>query len=197
MNRNFDKINSIKNKNHSSVFQILLKDKSDISKFKKLNNIDSKSEPFCNVYFKKKQELDLSKKLTNKNNNNSFSLNNSIKNKKKVHFAKTSNDSKSMSSSINNSINNKVSINQLETKKKEENYKPLKKQNFSWFNYFSYIITCKLYNPKISYYEIFRKEVISEENIIQSHINIFKLLKVCKIENLDPFKLKNIKGGIC
>ena len=93
--------------------------------------------------------------------------------------------------------NNKDSINKLETEKIEENYKPLKKQNFSWFNYFSYIISCKLTNPKISYYETFRKEVISEENIIQNHINIFKLLKACKIENLDPFKLKNIKGNIC
>jgi hypothetical protein len=68
-------------------------------------------------------------------------------------------------------INNKDSINKLETEKMEENFKPLKKQNFSWIK--------------------------SEENIIQNHINIFKLLKACKIENLDPFKLKNIKGSIC
>ena len=84
INNNITKINTINNKNHSSVLQVLLKDKSDLSKFKKLNNFDSKSEPFNNIYFKKKQELILSKKLTNKElNSNSFSLNNSIKKIKK------------------------------------------------------------------------------------------------------------------
>ena len=194
INNNINKINTINNKNQSSVFQILLKDKSDLSKFKKLNNIDSKSEPFYNIYFKRQQKLDLNKKVTNKNlNSNRFSLNNSIKNTKKVHFANISKDSKSISLSINN----KESINKLETKKIEENFKPLKKQNFSWFIYFYYIITLKHTNPKIRYYETFRKEVISEENVIQNYINIFKLLKVCKIENLDPFKLRNNIGSIC
>ena len=195
-NKNINK-NSINNKNHSSIFQIILKDKSDesdIDKFKKLNNIDSKSEPFYNIYFKKKQELDLNKKLTNKNlGNDSLYFSNSFGSSKKDNLVKNSIDSKSMIVSINN----KVSINKLKTKKMGENFKPLKKQNFSWFNYFSYMITCKLTNPKISYYEIFRKEVISEENIIQNHINIFKLLKECKIENLDPFQLKNIESSIC
>ena len=99
-------------------------------------------------------------------------------------------DSKSMSESIKDS-------NELETEKKQEKYKPILKQNFTWCNYFYFLLTCKSGNPKISYYENFRTQIISEENIIQNHLNIFKLLKVCKIDNIDPFKVKNLNNIIC
>ena len=104
----------------------------------------------------------------------------------KENLIKNSIDSKSMSLSVNN----KESLKVLETNKIEDKYKPLTKQNFTWFNYFSYIITCKLTNPKISCYGLFRKEV-------KNHINIFKLLIFCNIENCDPFLLKNNTKNIC
>ena len=37
-------------------------------------------------------------------------------------------------------------------------------------------------NPKIQYYEDFRKEVISEENLLQNYIDIYQLLKICNID---------------
>ena len=59
---------------------------------------------------------------------------------------------------------------------------PKGKQNFSYYGYIKYIIYCKKNNPKISYYENFRKEIISEENLLQYHLDIYELLKFCKLE---------------
>ena len=45
-----------------------------------------------------------------------------------------------------------------------------------------YIICFKRNSPKIQYYDDFRNEIISEENILQYHLDIYKLLKACNIE---------------
>ena len=176
------------NKQNSSGFQILLKNKSNLSKFSKVNNIDSKSESNKKIYFKKNTELNLNNNKLNKNvNNNSLPVNTIIENYKRQNSSKNYNDSKSISLSMRKKNSKMIS----EIRSKEELIlQPLAKQNFSWHNYFFYIITCKLKNPKIRYYEYFRKKVISEENLIQNYINIFKLLKVCKIEFFEPFTKK-------
>ena len=188
----FKKINTINNKQQSSIIQILLKDKSNISKLSNKMNIEAKSEPFSKIY-QKNYEVNLNKEKSNKGLNNSLSIKDSMdKYNIKLNTEKNNIDSKSMSLSLSQHI--KVS----KTKNnKEEGIKPITKQNFTWFNYLFYILTFELKNPKISYYENFRKEVISEENIIQNHINIFKLLRACKIENLDPFSVKNTNKNIC
>ena len=67
-------------------------------------------------------------------------------------------------------------------KNKNKNIKSKKKQNFNWFDYILYMICCGKNNPKIQYYEDLRAQIISEENIIQNHLNVYKLLKVCQIE---------------
>ena len=188
----FKKINTINNKQQSSIIQILLKDKSNISKLSNKMNIEAKSEPFSKIY-QKNYEVNLNKEKSNKGLNNNLSIKDSMdKYNIKLNTEKNNIDSKSMSLSLSQHI--KVS----KTKNnKEEGIKPITKQNFTWFNYLFYILTFELKNPKISYYENFRKEVISEENIIQNHINIFKLLRACKIENLDPFNVKNTNKNIC
>ena len=195
INKKFNKNNTINYKQQNSVFQILLKDRTDILKINK-KNFDTKSEPFKLIDFKKKNKINLSNKMTNKSlNNNISNMNNNyyiIKNNSN----KSDINSKNMSISMS-SINNNESIKKFEKIDKEEKYKPITKQNFSWCNYFYYVLSCKSKNQKITYYQTFRKEVISEENLIQNHINIFKLLKVCNIKNLDPFKLKNNNTGIC
>ncbi len=187
----FKKINTINNKQQSSIIQILLKDKSNISKLSNKMNIEAKSEPFSKIY-QKNYEVNLNKEKSNKGLNNNLSIKDSMdKYNIKLNTEKNNIDSKSMSLSLSQHI--KVS----KTKNnKEEGIKPITKQNFTWFNYLFYILTFELKNPKISYYENFRKEVISEENIIQNHINIFKL-RACKIENLDPFSVKNTNKNIC
>ena len=52
------------------------------------------------------------------------------------------------------------------------------------------MICCGKNNPKIKYYENLRTQIISEENIIQNHLDIYKLVKVCQIENTNNL-LKN------
>jgi hypothetical protein len=49
-----------------------------------------------------------------------------------------------------------------------------------------FIICCGRNNSKIQYYDDFRKQIISEENILQYHLDIYKLLKACNIEKNSP-----------
>ena len=70
-------------------------------------------------------------------------------------------------------------------KKEGENIlskRPNEKQNFSWFTYIKYMVLCGKNNPYISYYEDFRAKLISEENIIQNYIDVYKLLEVNKLK---------------
>ena len=60
--------------------------------------------------------------------------------------------------------------------------KPHEKQNFNWFSYIKYIVLCGKNNPYISYYEEFRSKLISEENIIQNYIDVYRLLEVNKLK---------------
>ena len=60
-----------------------------------------------------------------------------------------------------------------ETKEENEN-KPLEKQNFNWCNYLGYLICCEKTNKNITYYKEFRARLISEENIIQNYMDIYK-----------------------
>ena len=73
-------------------------------------------------------------------------------------------------------------------KKEGDEDKPLEKQNFNWCKYLGYLISCGRNYKKITYYEDFRAKLISEENIIQNYMDIYKLLKVCNIPKRDFFK---------
>ena len=71
-----------------------------------------------------------------------------------------------------------------ESKKEKENKsKALERQNFNWFKYIGYLICCGRTDKKIVYYENFRAKLISEENIVQNYIDIYKLLRIVSIEN--------------
>ena len=77
----------------------------------------------------------------------------------------------------------------ITTEKKEESEnKPLEKQNFNWCKYLGYLISCGRNDKNITYYEDFRAKLISEENIVQYYMDIYKLLKVCNIQKVDYFK---------
>ena len=52
-----------------------------------------------------------------------------------------------------------------------------KKEKFNCFHYFCYLISCKKINPKIRYYEILRRLIISEEIMFQNYLSIYKLLE--------------------
>ena len=54
----------------------------------------------------------------------------------------------------------------------------IKKQNFNWFKYMWYLITCFTSNEMIRHIEKIRENMISEENIIQNYFDIYNLLHV-------------------
>ena len=68
---------------------------------------------------------------------------------------------------------------------------PIKKQNFKWLKYIWYLICCRSNDKVITYFENLRASLISEENIIQNYLDIYKLLKINGIEKKDIFN--NIK----
>ena len=63
----------------------------------------------------------------------------------------------------------------------------IENQNFNWLQYIWYLICCQKNNPNISYYEDFRAKLISEENIIQTYLDVYQLLKTNHI----PKKINN------
>ena len=153
----------------SSNYQRLMKDGVDVYQYSNIN--DEKQEQLKNLYLKGKNNLNKGiRPVIRENNNNNIRPYRGRNNKKQI---------------IN--IN---TINKLVTEKKEENKKK-EKQNFSWFAYMKFIICCGKNNQKMEYYDDFRKQIISEENILQYHLDIYKLLKACNIEKNPPFPQNN------
>ena len=90
---------------------------------------------------------------------------------------------------INKDINSMSYKDDVTSEKKEESQeKPLEKQNFHWCKYLGYLICCGRNDKNLTYYEEFRAKMISEENIIQNFMDIYKLLKVCNLQKIDIFK---------
>ena len=74
-------------------------------------------------------------------------------------------------------------FNELINNKKEDNEKDklIEKQNFNLFKYIWY----KLFfgkNPHISYYESYRKQIISEEGIFKGSLDIYNLLQFLNLD---------------
>ena len=61
----------------------------------------------------------------------------------------------------------------------------------SFYKYISYLICCGKNNPTFLYYETFRAKLISEENIIQSYLDLFQLFKIHNIQKKDLFDKSN------
>ena len=189
------KFKSLKSRKHvsfkkkqSSIYQILLNNKTNIAKLNNVNfktDQEAKSEPF-NLYTKRTNKFNIISEgdEIEKKNNQSLSFN---------RYYKIEKCTVKSSSIDSNSLTLRDSVHELGFDNKEKKYKPIVKQNFTFMQYIYFVICCKRKNPKMNYYEIFRTQVISEENLIQNHFNIFKLLSLCKIENLNPFEIKTIE----
>jgi hypothetical protein len=194
--------NNNANTKQSSIIQILLKDKIDLSKISK--NKNARSETLNDGHQKRKVEFNLNKNLENKNlkkiNNN---FNTQFNNEDDIYSNNKENSAQSSEKNIVNykSMSFKFSSNDLITEARDNKNKPITKQNFTWCNYIYYsfvLLFCwKSINPKIYFYENFRRQIISEENMIQNHLNIYKLIKHCKLEHFDPFNMKNKETIIC
>ena len=201
-NKNNINKNNNGNTKQSSIIQILQKDKINLSKIS--NNKNARSETSNNCYPKRKGEFNLNKNLENKNlkkNDNNFIT--QFNNEDDIYNENKENSAQSLEKNIVEckSMGFKYSSNDLITEARDDKNKPITKQNFTWFNYIYYSSTLffcwKSINPKIYFYENFRRQIISEENMIQNHLNIYKLIKYCKLEHFDPFSIKDKESIIC
>lgn len=61
--------------------------------------------------------------------------------------------------------------------------KPIEKNNFCWLQYIWHMICCDTINKNIAYYENFRKRIISEENMIISHSNLYKAINILGLDS--------------
>lgn len=178
----------------SSNYQKLMKDGVDIYQ----NNIfgkDEKNDNYTNIYLKRNNILN--NNYQKKNNKKRSSLRASQKTKiysdnyMRMNFnERSSNFNKEVNfviPKVNKNESNENDKNKDNDSSSNEN-KQINKQNFNWFKYLLYLITWGRSDVKIAYYETFRAKLISEENIIQNYLDIYKLLKINNLPTKDLFK---------
>ena len=132
-------------------------------------------------------------KKTGRNNQdiNDSSNNNSIYAKKrKIGKLKINSIYEGIDNKNNNIYSNQENTDGNKDNKDDIKDIPLERQNFTWFKYIWFMICCGTNDKKISYYENVRTSLISEENIIQSYLDIYQLLKVNNIEKKSIFNKK-------
>ena len=132
--------NNNANTKQSSIIQILLKDKIDLSKISK--NKNARSETLNDGHQKRKVEFNLNKNLENKNlkkiNNN---FNTQFNNEDDIYSNNKENSAQSSEKNIVNykSMSFKFSSNDLITEARDNKNKPITKQNFTWCNCWMYV----------------------------------------------------------
>ena len=122
------------------------------------------------------------KRFYRKKNSISYKANNKIITEKKINHIKIP---KSNSYNRNNKVNLGKSFFEIKDKNNNIIQKPIKKEKFSWFSYILYILFFKSKNSKIKYYESFRAQILSEENLMQNNFDIYKLLEYCNIKKIN------------
>ena len=75
--------------------------------------------------------------------------------------------------------------NQYISKDIHENQNDNHRKKFNFWNYFVYKICCGKKNSKLKVYEDFRMKIISEEQLIKNHLNIYNLLKDSEIAEIN------------
>ena len=158
-NKSKDEDNIYNSSNLSSNYQRLVKDGINICKKKsnidyEINFNDDKTEMYKGIFEKRNKILDEGNNKNRKNDYETYKI--------------------------------KSSNNNMNTDKKDDyndNDKLIEKQNFTWFQYLGYMISCKRNNDKILYYENLRKELLSEENIIKNHFELKSILQNKNKEN--------------
>ena len=193
---NEDKNDYIEEKIDEDSFQIPGENEDYRQRYFNNNNQKIKEE---NTIEGNKEEVNKNNKTRN-NNNNNIMINSENKNinsergKLSNFFNSNKNNNKQKPLNENNDINIKMENKNSPSEMidEDDDYKPIEKQNFNWFNYLYYIILCRKNNPKMKYYEDFRAQIISEENLIQNHLNVYKIFKACNLEN-PPNLLNKLK----
>ena len=117
-----------------------------------------------------------------KKNSISYKTNNKIITEKKINHIKIS---KSNSYNRINKVNLGKSFFEIKDKNNNIIQKPIKKEKISWFSYILYICLFKRKNSKIKYYENFRAQILSEENLMKNNFDIYKLLDYCNLNRFN------------
>ena len=179
--------NSKQQPQSSSNYQKLLKDGVIIFHDSRMKN--ENQEQYNNIFEKRNNILDNKYRSTPYKNTEEEEINQQT-NRRNTHFERNKVNINNIrqyrgkgkyeqKNLYNKNQNNKFDRDKdgVDDKKEEKKY-----EKFSWFAYMKLIICCGKYSPKLCYYEDFRNEIISEENLVQIHLNIYKLLKACNIE---------------
>jgi hypothetical protein len=164
------KNNMINNTLQNSNYLLIKNDKVENEKI---------TDPF-NLFIsnKNKNKINNSKK-----NSISYLTNNKIKKEcKKVNHIKMP---KSNSNVRINKINLENAFFEIRDKNNNIIQKPIKKEKISWFSYILYICLFKRKNSKIKYYENFRAQILSEENLMKNNFDIYKLLDYCNLNRFN------------
>ena len=184
--KNHSSINNINNVQQSSNLQRFAKEDEDI--IQQNTYIDDKND---NIKYKRNNYV---KKYNNSNNNKDGSLNDNNTERIQNQKGLGGNNNKRRKYQIRNNLNNNYKLNEKDNvninsnvyeknnnSKNEEDIcdsqKLSGKQNFSWFQYIKYMLYCSRNNPGISYYEEFRATILSEEMIVQNHLDWTKYFK--------------------
>ena len=157
-----------------------LQQSSNIQKFNKDGDYILESTISQNKYSNKKILIN-TYIAYNKEENESKNIDIKIE-KEKKNYKKKRNRTKEINTKLKEASEKKTINKLLNEPKKEDTNKQIKKQNFNWFKYIWYKICCGRNNPMISYYEDYRTKLISEESLIHGQLDIFKLIKICKLE---------------
>ena len=131
--------------------------------------------PFPRTIDRNKSTISNSKRnLKYFNENKNLSLTNRMKNIKPI---ETNGDYIHIDDKVSNN-NNKSFEDENNGNEKNEDDKEksqIKKQNYNWFKYMWYLISCCTNNKMIAHYEKIRENLISKENIIQNYFDIYNL----------------------
>ena len=157
-----------------------LQQSSNIQKFNKDGDYILESTISQNKYSNKKILIN-TYNTYNKEENESKNIDIKIEKEKKKNKKKR-NRTKEINNKLKEASEKKTINKLLNEPKKEDATKQNKKQNFNWFKYIWYKICCGRNNSMISYYEDYRTKLISEESLISGQLDIFKLVKICKLE---------------
>ena len=152
------------------------KQSSESIKIEEVNNY-----PIPNAIDRNKSSISNSKRnLKYINENKMLNPRNKMKNKMTIE----TNGDDYLHPENNQSIDNKSFEDEKSEKKQDEDIKEelkMKKQNFNWFKYMWYLISCFTSNKMIRQIEKIRKNMISEENIIQNYFDIYNLLHINRL----------------
>ena len=171
-------INDDLKKQSSSNVQRFIKDENET--IKNINKINSKKEN-TNIYLTRKKKSNI---YHDKNKDKDISIN---KINSQLLSEKDSNNIINNNCKDNKNEKKTVNIMDLNEIKENEDFenRPLEKQKFNWFKYIWYLICGGKNNQKIAYYEDFRAKLISEENIIQNYLDIYRLLKANNLQKVN------------